>query len=101
MSVKTSASDISNLKHLPMSVGSAKEAYQLLMHLPECLLLLALFHTKSGLWLTLTLFVQETGTRPKSHKLRFYRCYNMISEEGKGVLKLFHWGPLVLATGHR
>ncbi len=39
-----------------MSGGSAKESqhlkwayYQLLLHLPECPLLLALFHTESGL----------------------------------------------------
>ncbi len=42
--------------YLSMSVGSAKEAqhlkwayYQLLLHLPECPLLLALFHTESRL----------------------------------------------------
>ena len=41
---------------LPMSVGSAREAqhlkwayYQLLLHLPECPLLLTLFHTESRL----------------------------------------------------
>ncbi len=45
-----------SLSCYPMSEGSAKEAqhlkwayYQLLLHLPECPLLLALFHIESGL----------------------------------------------------
>ncbi len=46
----------SYLPWLPMLVGNAKEAqhlkwayYQLLLHLPECPLLLALFHTETVL----------------------------------------------------
>ena len=51
----------------------------------------------------LTLFVEMTDTRPKSHKLQFYR-YPMARTRGpqcKMMLKLFHWGPLVLAIGCR
>ncbi len=61
---------------------------------------------------TLTLFVQEIGARPKSHKLRFQRfpmtrttgptwnnLSTLLSKEGKSLLKLFHVGLLVLPWG--
>ncbi len=48
----------------------------------------------------LTIFVQETGARQKSHKLWIKR-FPMEMTRGKKVLKLFHGGSLVQAMGIR